>query len=69
MAGGKKYILQGCGADKSLLKIRNIAGELAGAKAAINKAISLGLKEITILYDYMGIEKWASKEWTANTGQ
>ena len=34
--------------------------------AAIKKAIELGLPEVTIYYDYMGIEMWATGAWKCN---
>lgn len=42
-----------------------IAGECFGALNAMRWAINHGYKEIKICYDYMGIEKWAKKEWQA----
>ena len=33
---------------------------LKGAEAAVKKAIELGIKELVIYYDYMGIEMWAT---------
>lgn len=41
----------GLGQDKS----RNISGELLAAMAAIRKAMLLGVKELTIYHDYVGI--------------
>ena len=46
--------------------MRNVAGEILGAKLAVQKAIELGLKEITIFYDYLGIEMWPTHKWKAN---
>ena len=31
--------------------------------AAVRKAEDLGLREITMLYDYRGIEEWATGRW------
>lgn len=45
---------------------RNVAGEIEGAKQAINWALEQGKKELTIYYDYEGVKKWALKEWKAN---
>ena len=57
-----------CGSsnDPIAAKIRNVAGEIAGAMYAINWAIGQGYKRIEIVYDYMGIEMWATKKWKAN---
>ena len=60
---GKKHILQGSGKEKERAKMRNVAGELMGAEAAIKLAVKLGLKCLTLFYDYDGISKWVSGEW------
>lgn len=66
VADGKKYFLCGSGDDAEMASMRNVAGEVLGSQAAISKAISLGLKEITIYYDYAGIEMWALGNWKRN---
>ena len=66
MANGTKYILQGSGKESHLLEMDNVAGEIAGAMAAVEKAIELGLTELNIYYDYMGIEMWAIGDWKRN---
>lgn len=63
---GKKEILQGSGKDSEMASMRNVAGEILGSTAAIRKALELGLKEITIYYDYAGIEMWAIGLWKRN---
>lgn len=45
---------------------RNVAGEVLGAMAAIDKCIGLGIKKIYLHHDYTGIRHWALKEWKAN---
>lgn len=62
----ESHDLTGCDCDPEMTSMRNVAGEIMGATAAINKAIDLGLKSLTIYYDYMGIEKWATGEWKRN---
>lgn len=52
--------------DRKLAEMRNVAGEIAGSMAAVSLALSRHMKKITIFYDYMGIEKWATGEWKAN---
>lgn len=66
MANGQKYVLQGSGKDPELVEMNNVAGEIAGAMAAVNKALELGLTELDIYYDYMGIEMWATGGWKRN---
>lgn len=46
---------------------RNVAGEIKGAAYVINYAIKLGIKELNLYYDYMGIEQWYLGKWKANT--
>ena len=62
----EKYVLQGADNDAEMATMRNVAGEIKGAEAAIKKAIELGLKELVIYYDYMGIEMWATGAWKRN---
>ncbi len=37
-----------------------------GSMAAMKLALELGLTELTIYYDYMGIEMWATGQWKRN---
>ena len=55
---GKKYVLQGKGNDSEMAEMRNVAGEICGSMAAVQKAEMLGVRSLTILYDYNGIEAW-----------
>lgn len=66
--GEIRYELMDSGNDKSLLDMRNVAGELMGAIIAMdwieskyNEAV-----ELVLYYDYEGIERWANSEWKAN---
>lgn len=45
---------------------KNVFGEIRGALKAVELAIANDFKDITIVYDYMGIECWAKGEWKAN---
>lgn len=45
---------------------RNVSGEVSGSVFAIKKAMELNMKEITIFYDYQGIESWATGDWKTN---
>lgn len=63
---GQKYVLQGAGDEEEMASMRNVAGEILGCMAAVNKAIELGLSTIDIYYDYMGIEMWATGAWKRN---
>lgn len=66
MHNGNKEILQGSGKDPEMSSMRNVSGEVLGSMAAIEKAIELKLNEISIYYDYMGIEMWATGGWKRN---
>ena len=63
---GEKEVLQGSGKDAEMASMRNVSGEILGAMAAVERAIELKLPEVTIYYDYMGIEMWATGTWKRN---
>ncbi len=65
--GGGREILQGSGDEPEMASMRNVAGEILGSMAAIRRAVELGLPELAIYYDYMGIEMWATGGWKRNT--
>ncbi len=52
--------------DVNLVVMRNVAGEIMGAKHAMEISISRGYQNIEIYFDYEGIEKWAMGMWKAN---
>lgn len=58
--------LGGKGNKPSLANMRNVAGEIAGSLAAIEYAIKEKYLEISIYYDYLGIEYWADGIWKAS---
>lgn len=65
--GGKDVLYRSftkeMGAD--FISARNVSAELEGVKESINWALQYNKKSISIYYDYEGIEKWATGEWTA----
>lgn len=63
---GKRELLKGSGSEAQMAEMRNVAGEVLGSMAAIEKAVELGIRELTIYYDYMGIEMWATGGWKRN---
>ena len=65
-SNGEKIMLQDSGNDEEMASMRNVAGEILGSTAAIEKSIELGLDEVVIYYDYAGIEMWATGEWKRN---
>ena len=66
VADGEKHILQGAGDEEEMASMRNVAGEILGSMAAVEKALELGIKELVVYYDYMGIEMWATGGWKRN---
>ena len=64
--GDQKEVLQGSGKEPEMASMRNVAGEVLGATAAVKRAVELGLPEVTVYYDYMGIEMWATGSWKRN---
>lgn len=52
--------------DPELAAMRNVAGEIKGAEAAIKYALDQGYPKLMIYYDYEGIEKWCTGEWKTN---
>lgn len=66
VASGERHVLQGAGSEPEMAAMRNVAGEVLGSMAAMEKALSLGLKSLTVYYDYTGIEMWATGAWKRN---
>ena len=56
----------GKGMDEEAAKLRNVSGEMKGAMEAITYCLSNGIEEVTICYDYSGIEMWALGLWKRN---
>ena len=52
--------------DPEGAKMRNVAGEIAGARHAMETVIGMGLRDMDLCYDYFGIEKWCTGAWRAN---
>lgn len=52
--------------DPELAKMRNVAGEIMGARAAMEYALQQGITSLTIYHDYEGIAKWCLNEWKTN---
>ncbi len=45
--------------------MRNVAGEIEGARKAMEYCLREGVKSLDLYYDYEGIEKWCTGEWRA----
>lgn len=52
--------------DDDMLTMRNIAGEISASQLIIKAAIDAKIKDLTIIYDYQGIENWAKGLWKTN---
>lgn len=52
--------------DVKMAKMRNVAGEIEGAKRAMKFCVENKIKSIDIIYDYEGIEKWCTGAWRVN---
>lgn len=52
--------------DEEASKQRNVAGEIMGAKTAIDFCLRHGIDSVSIYHDYEGIGKWADGLWKAN---
>lgn len=61
-----EYKLSGSFDDPSLAGMRNVAGEIKGAEAAMQFCIDNEIHEIDIYHDYEGVAKWCIGEWKAN---
>ena len=53
MDHGERYVLQGHGDDPEMASMRNVAGEILGAMAAVKLAVEKGLPELAIYYDIL----------------
>lgn len=49
--------------DEELASMRNVAGEIKGAEAAMRYAVSQGVSKLYIYHDYEGIAKWCQGVW------
>lgn len=56
----------GKGFDDEAIALRNVSGEVLGAQKAVEFALDKGYKEVTIAYDYQGVESWAIGTWKRN---
>jgi ribonuclease HI len=52
--------------DTGLAKMRNVAGEIKGAEAAMRYALEHGFQRLIIYHDYEGIARWCQGDWKTN---
>ena len=55
------------GAVPEFKSANNVAGEIMATVYAIEGALKLGAKRLTTVHDYVGIQKWAVGDWSANS--
>lgn len=64
--GDKRHEYKHAGNREDYAQLHNVAGELEAAKFVMWYAVDKKIKEITLFYDYQGIEAWAVGDWKAN---
>ena len=52
--------------DSEMAAMRNVAGEIEGAKFVMRYCVENGIKTVKIVYDYVGVEAWATGAWKTN---
>ena len=62
----KEEHFSGNGCDKELASMRNVAGEILGARIAMETALERGCRELIIYHDYEGIARWCLGDWKTN---
>lgn len=63
---GNEYTFSEKIVDKKLAEMNNVAGEIAGAMAAMTYAFEHNKRKVYIHHDYTGISKWCLGEWKTN---
>lgn len=66
LQNGSEYCFNEKLSDPELASMRNVAGEIKGAEAAMRYAVEHGYRQITIYHDYEGIARWCTGDWRAN---
>lgn len=62
---GQEYEFSEKGQDRSLSDMRNVAGEILGARKMMEFCVGHQIKKLKLYYDYEGIEKWCTGAWQA----
>lgn len=63
--GDEKHEYKHAGNREDYAQLHNVAGELEAAKFVMWYAADKKISEITLFYDYQGIEDWATGTWQA----
>lgn len=64
--GGEEITISRKFEDSEMARMRNVAGEIEGSKAAIDYCLKHNITRVTIYHDYQGISSWPLGEWKAN---
>lgn len=62
---GNRHLIFASDDEPKLAKMRNVAGELLGAKLVVELALKIGMKSLTIYHDYDGVAHWVTGKWRA----
>lgn len=65
--GETVHTLSGAVNEASYLKHRQVAGELEAVRKSLMWCIEKGYQQVTVYYDYLGIQYWAEGNWQAKT--
>ena len=63
IGGEQGYCNYGSGNNPDYLSSHQIGGEIVAVLQGLDYAIYKGYNEVSICYDYIGIEKWADGTW------
>lgn len=63
---GEEIHLSGKGSEDYMITMRNVAGEIVGARKAMEYAVQNNCKNAIIYHDYEGIAKWCQGLWKTN---
>ncbi len=66
MTGGEELYFKRAFERDEAASMRNVAGEIEGAKFAMAYCIEHNIPSVEIFYDYSGIECWCTGEWRTN---
>lgn len=64
--GGETMEMNRAFCDSELSAMRNVAGEIKGAEAAMAYCVENNIEKLDLYYDYRGIECWCTGEWKTN---
>ena len=66
LEGGEELTFSEKFTDPDMALMRNVAGEIRGAQAAMEYALKQGWPGIYLYHDYAGIAFWCTGEWKAS---